>query len=397
MTKNKNSEREQIKLEIAGTISENDLFVNKIKHYRSIVKNIILAGCTGYRAWVDASKDHVFIVIGTETDVVSWRDRHDAAIAPVPPNADAHEIADVAITDIMSHKLLEYIDEEIYSIYNNRRTSLGFQFSRYVTLKTNFDSVVVGYITSHIFWASPCAVQGTFLYPDHPWIRDWCKGPPKKENTPISKMEDKAMQDPEEEEADLCLVEAALIAKTNPDSMEKIQKALDKLFVAVNIYNSQGNPRKRAMASVLIVELYAKTGQTEFIKIYLDYAMNHLDQKLDQELIKHCKMILGAMDKVQEKAQDYATIQPPSAAGTVYNGFSATTDYNSNKFNKPHILVTKPPIVVPMDYDAKTAKKRPEARKPKKPKTAPPPAEETNVDFIKAAVAGKLFNDDNDT
>jgi hypothetical protein len=108
-------------------------------------------------------------------------------------------------------------------------------------------------------------------------------------------------------------------------------------------------------------------------------------------------MILGAMDKVQEKAQDYAKIQPPSAAGTVYNGFSATTDYNSNEFNKPHILVTKPPMVVPMDYSAKTAKKRPEARKPKKLKTAPPPAEETNVDFIKAAVAGKLFNNDNDT
>jgi hypothetical protein len=50
-----------------------------------------------------------------------------------------------------------------------------------------------------------------------------------------------------------------------------------------------------------------------------------------------------------------------------------------------------------VDYSAKTAKKRPEARKPKKLKTAPPPAEETNVDFIKAAVAGKLFNDDNDT
>jgi hypothetical protein len=73
------------------------------------------------------------------------------------------------------------------------------------------------------------------------------------------------------------------------------------------------------------------------------------------------------------------------------------TDGNTVPRNKPHILVTKPPIVVPMDYSAKAAKKRPEARKPKKPKTAPPPAEETNVDFIKAAVAGKLFNDDNDT
>lgn len=221
-------------------------------------------------------------------------------------------------------------------------------------------------------------------------------GPDYKEQTDtIVKLLDD--NDNAENEADANLVEAALIAKTNPNDTETIRKALDKLFVATKIYDGQGNLRKCAMAAVLIGELYAKTGHTKLTQIYLVYAMNHLDQKLDKELLKHCKMILGAMDKVQEKAQDYAKIQPPSAAGTVYNGFSATTDYNSNEFNKPHILVTKPPMVVPMDYSAKTAKKRPEARKPKKLKTAPPPAEETNVDFIKAAVAGKLFNNDNDT
>jgi hypothetical protein len=192
MTKNKNSEREQIKLEIATIVSENKEFLKSIDFYRRVVRHMILAGCKGLSAELDTLNNPNLMVIGTPQDIESWRKRHGITLAmpyllqnTVPHSTGAQFVADVAVKEIMSTKLLQWIDDEIYAIYSYNSPDgyyHGTPKHRAAVLQntifTGLGNIVVHYITRHIFWASPCTIQGTFLYPDHPWIRDWCKPHP---------------------------------------------------------------------------------------------------------------------------------------------------------------------------------------------------------------------------
>ena len=121
MTKQRKPDREKIKLEISKIISENNEFLNKIKHYRSIVAQTILSGCEGYDAWVPMFKNfHEFAIIGTNEDIIKWHQtRQSNRIAPYATNlpSEASEFASMVTEDIMSLKLLEEIDEAICTTY----------------------------------------------------------------------------------------------------------------------------------------------------------------------------------------------------------------------------------------------------------------------------------------
>jgi tetratricopeptide (TPR) repeat protein len=205
------------------------------------------------------------------------------------------------------------------------------------------------------------------------------------------------LKDKAEVEADTELTLAATLVQVHPDDPLVVKRAISLLEAAIDIYYKANNYRKAAMTSVLLSQLYSKQKRYYIALGYMRDALDYLDQKLDKELFLHCRMLLPSLEALSRNECSSVEIPMPISAGTAFNGFSMATDDNAAPHNKPHIIINKPPIVVPMDHGPKKAKKRPEARKPKNPKTAQPPTEETNVDFIKAAVAGKLFNDDDNT
>jgi len=425
--------KEKIKLEIAKIISENKECTKKIAHYRSVVNNTILDGCEGYSAWSDVLKNHDFVVIGTVADIIAWCGRHDLLITKpflvnnvAPRGIGAHKLADLTITDIMSVRLLEWIDEEIYSIYNICPIPEGYANSNKNRLtnlthivKQKLDDVITYYITRHVFWASPCKAPNRFIL--HPWMRDWCKRPTETEALCKAAKEALLMTQTSQNYADENMFEAALIAQHSHDKPAAIQEAINKLNIAFDSYLYLKDYRRVGMAAVLLAELHGKKGPSQTVACFATCAINNLDQKLDAELINQCKELLSFMPQHSETSEkqggsyQYDTNTPFSTPGTIHtqksagNSFPATStasplDLGQN--GKPHILVTKPPMVVPIDHGNTKKKKRSETQKTSAKKmllakkTTPKKHEETEVDFVKAAVSGGLFKnkpDDSNT
>ena len=216
------------------------------------------------------------------------------------------------------------------------------------------------YITSHIFWASPCKKSNQLLLPDNQWIADWCK---------LSKKETSLAQ------AEANYAEGASIALNYPNDQTMTRKAIDKICIAEHIYLINGDERQSALGFALTAGLYAKLGRYKEMIQHAKYAVEHLDKTLDKEQIENCKMLISNC-KVNVE----------------------TTNTAQN--NKPHILITKPPIVVPIKQEEKyphiRAKKRSETTKQSATKAKQPAPREKETDFVKAAVSGKLFRDEPD-
>lgn len=286
ISRKKTAEREKIKLEIAKLVSENDEFTKKIAHYRSIINHAIVDGLDGYYTYFDISENgNQFVVLGTKNDIKSWCKRQGFVFEDIAAHKhDASETTYLVTTAIMSIKLLEWIDEEICSLYYTYSNPEGYlntnkNRKNFLTklLEERLDDTIIMYINRRIFWASPCKLSNHAFLRNQEWMNYWCKIP---------------MPDVAEAKAEADYEEGANIALSHPDDEAMTRKAISKLKSAIEYYHVCGMTRRAALGSALVAGLSAKLRNRQDMLNHAKYAVDHLDKAFDRELIDNCKGFL---------------------------------------------------------------------------------------------------------